>query len=63
MIRSQITGRPMIVEAPQTIFQAQNGQNIAIPIVATGQQGIYINPQAIQQTQTSTQPTTKDEHH
>ncbi|KAG5682544.1 hypothetical protein PVAND_011891 [Polypedilum vanderplanki] len=47
LLRSQMTGTPLIV-APQTIFQTQAGQNIAIPL-NIGQQYV-INPQtAIQQ--------------
>lgn len=33
MLRSQMSGQPMIIgQAPQTIFQTSNGQNIAIPL-------------------------------
>lgn len=46
MLRSQMTGTPLIVQAPQTIFQTSTGQNIAIPIANLGQQIQYINPQA-----------------
>ncbi len=54
MLRSQMTGTPLIVQAPQTIFQTATGQNIAIPITNLGQQIQYINPQAaaLQQQQT-----------
>lgn len=46
MLRSQMAGTPLIVQAPQTIFQTASGQNIAIPIANLGQQIQYINPQA-----------------
>lgn len=46
MLRSQMAGTPLIVQAPQTIFQTAAGQNIAIPISNLGQQIQYINPQA-----------------
>lgn len=52
MLRSQMAGTPMIVQAPQQIFQTQSGQNIAIPLASLGQQGIFtLNPQtgALQQ--------------
>jgi nuclear transcription factor Y gamma len=51
MLRSQMAGTPLIVQAPQTqIFQTASGQNIAIPINSNilsnlGQQIQYINPQ------------------
>lgn len=52
MLRSQMAGTPLIVQAPQTIFQTASGQNIAIPITNLGQQIQYINQQAaLQQTQ------------
>ena len=57
MLRSQMAGTPMIVQAPQTIFQTQTGQNIAIPLANLAQQGLFINPQtgAIQQQATQMQ--------
>lgn len=63
MLRSQMGGQPLIVQAPQTIFQTQSGQNIAIPLsLGNGQQGIYLNPQTIQQS-TQQQQTVKEEQH
>lgn len=51
MLRSQIAGQQLIVQAPQTqIFQTQSGQNIAIPMNIGGGQ-VYLNPQALQQQQ------------
>lgn len=50
MLRSQMSGQPMIVQ-PQTIFQTQSGQNIAIPLSSLQQQGIFLNQQQIQQSQ------------
>lgn len=61
MLRSQMSGQPLIVQAPQTIFQTQSGQNIAIPLANLGQQGIYLNPQTIQQTQQQQQQQVKQE--
>lgn len=46
MLRSQMAGTPVIVQTPQTIFQTQSGQNIAIPLANLGQQGIFLNPQS-----------------
>jgi FMN phosphatase YigB (HAD superfamily) len=54
MLRSQMAGQQLIVQ-PQTIFQTQSGQNIAIPLANLGQQGIYINQQQLQQTQQNQQ--------
>lgn len=73
MLRQQMGGTPMIVQAPQTIFQTQSGQNIAIPM-NIGQQGIFINPQTgqlqqqqpqqmQQQVQQQQQQQQKDEPH
>lgn len=49
MLRSQMGGMggtPVLVQAPQTIFQTQSGQNIAIPLANLGQQGqLFLNPQ------------------
>lgn len=50
MLRSQIAGQQLIVQAPQTIFQTQSGQNISIPMNIGGGQ-VYLNPQALQQQQ------------
>lgn len=59
MLRSQMTGQPLIVQAPQTIFQT--GQNI-IPLANLGQ-NIYLTPQTIQQAaQTQQQQQVKDEN-
>lgn len=55
MLRSQMAGTPLIVQAPQTIFQTASGQNIAIPISSLGQQIQYINPQATTMQQQQTQ--------
>lgn len=65
MLRSQMAGQQLIVQAPQTqIFQTQSGQNIAIPIANLGQQGIYLNPQTIQQATSQQQQVNqvKEEH-
>lgn len=52
MLRSQMGGQPLIVQAPQTqIFQTQSGQNIAIPLANLGQQGIFLNQQIQQAAQ------------
>lgn len=61
MLRSQMQGQQLIVQAPQTIFQTQSGQNIAIPLGNLGQQGIYLNQQQLQQTQ-QLQQQVKEEH-
>lgn len=60
MLRSQMSGQPMIVQAPQTIFQTHQGQNIAIPLSSLQQQGIFLNQQQIQQNQPQQ---VKDEQH
>ena len=57
MLRSQMTGQPMIVQAPQTIFQT--GQNI-IPLANLGQ-NIYLSPQTMQQA-TQAQQQVKEEN-
>lgn len=63
MLRSQMSGQQMIVQAPQTIFQTQSGQNIAIPLSSLQQQGIFLNQQQIQQPQQQQQlPQVKEEH-
>lgn len=63
MLRQQMAGQQLIVQAPQTIFQTQSGQNIAIPLANLGQQGIYLNPQTLQQTgQQQHQQQVKEEH-
>lgn len=63
MLRSQMSGTPMIVQAPQTIFQTASGQNIAIPISNLGQQIQYINSQAaLQQSQAQQQQLVKEEN-
>jgi hypothetical protein len=58
-----MAGTPMIVQAPQQIFQTQSGQNIAIPL-NLGQQGLFINPQtgAIQQQATQMQQAQQQGH-
>ena len=62
-----MSGQPMIVQGPQTIFQTQSGQNIAIPLANLGQQGIYLNQQqlqqATQQQQQQLQQQVKEEQH
>lgn len=67
MLRSQMSGQSLIVQAPQTIFQTQSGQNIAIPLANLGQQGIYINQQQLQQathqSQQQQQQQVKQEEH
>ncbi|CAG9801650.1 unnamed protein product [Chironomus riparius] len=64
MLRSQMAGTPMIVQAPQTIFQTQTGQNIAIPLANLAQQGLFINSQtgAIQQQATQMQQAQQQGH-
>lgn len=63
MLRQQMAGQQLIVQAPQTIFQTQSGQNIAIPLANLGQQGIYLNPQTLQQTgQQQHHQQVKEEH-
>jgi hypothetical protein len=66
MLRNQLGGQPMIaVQAPQAIFQAQAGQNIAIPISNLGQ-NIYLTQPTLQQTAQTThqqQTSVKEEPH
>lgn len=70
MLRQQMGGQPMIaVQAPQAIFQAQSGQNIAIPIQNLGQNIYLTQPSALQQAaaaqvhQQQQQNSVKDEPH
>lgn len=64
MLRSQMAGQQLLVQAPQTIFQTQSGQNIAIPLANLGQQGIYLNQQQLQQAQQQQQQNqVKEENH
>lgn len=63
MLRSQMSGTPLIVQAPQTqIFQTASGQNIAIPLANLGQQIQYINPQATTMSQTQQQVKEENQH-
>lgn len=61
MLRSQMAGQQLIVQ-PQTIFQTQSGQNIAIPLANLGQQGIYLNQQTLQQAATQQQQVKEEQH-
>ena len=63
MLRSQMSGTPLIVQAPQTqIFQTASGQNIAIPLANLGQQIQYINPQTLSQPQQQQQQVKEENH-
>lgn len=63
MLRSQMSGTPLIVQAPQTqIFQTSSGQNIAIPLANLGQQIQYINPQTTTMSQTQQQVKEENQH-
>lgn len=66
MLRQQMGGQQMIVQAPQAIFQSQSGQNIAIPISNLGQNIYHLTqPTTIQQAAQSHQQqnSVKDEPH
>lgn len=65
MLRQQMGGQQMIVQAPQAIFQSQSGQNIAIPISNLAQNIYLTQPTTIQQTSQphQQQNSVKDEPH
>lgn len=64
MLRSQMSGTPLIVQAPQTqIFQTASGQNIAIPLANLGQQIQYINQQNMSQSQQQQQQVKEENQH